>query len=157
MSCWIGQAVIAELVGHEDAMDLFRHTTELGNHVCRHSCLHLLWVACHLLWLQTHSLKKKNLIQLNTYGLILYTGTFVISCLSVLCLSIYLSSLFVSYIVHWCIGISFLMSVCLTICLSLSIHMSSLFASPSLMNILACLSRGHPCSLEYTCCGPGRI
>lgn len=33
VSCWIGQAVIAELVGHEDAMDLFRHTTELGNHV----------------------------------------------------------------------------------------------------------------------------
>ena len=31
--CWIGQAIIAETVGHEDAMDLFRHTTELGNHV----------------------------------------------------------------------------------------------------------------------------
>lgn len=33
VSCWIGQAIIAEVVGHEDAMDLFRHTTELGNHV----------------------------------------------------------------------------------------------------------------------------
>ncbi|XP_053375489.1 tetratricopeptide repeat protein 37-like [Mercenaria mercenaria] len=33
VSCWIGQATIAEVVGHEDAMDLFRHTTELGNHI----------------------------------------------------------------------------------------------------------------------------
>ncbi|XP_052248166.1 tetratricopeptide repeat protein 37-like isoform X1 [Dreissena polymorpha] len=32
VACWIGQAIIAELVGHEDAMDLFRHTTELSNH-----------------------------------------------------------------------------------------------------------------------------
>jgi len=33
VSSWIGQAIIAELVGHEDAMDLFRHTTELSVHV----------------------------------------------------------------------------------------------------------------------------
>ncbi|XP_060595460.1 tetratricopeptide repeat protein 37-like [Ruditapes philippinarum] len=33
VSCWIGQAIIAEVVGHEDAMDLYRHTTELGNHL----------------------------------------------------------------------------------------------------------------------------
>lgn len=33
MACWIGQALIAELIGHEEAMDLFRHTTELGFHV----------------------------------------------------------------------------------------------------------------------------
>ncbi|KAK3788293.1 hypothetical protein RRG08_027026 [Elysia crispata] len=32
MACWIGQALIAEIVGHEEAMDLFRHTTELGFH-----------------------------------------------------------------------------------------------------------------------------
>lgn len=32
VGCWIGQAIIAESVGHEDAMDLFRHTTELSNH-----------------------------------------------------------------------------------------------------------------------------
>ncbi|CAG5130134.1 unnamed protein product, partial [Candidula unifasciata] len=32
MACWIGQALIAETVGHEEAMDLFRHTTELGFH-----------------------------------------------------------------------------------------------------------------------------
>eukprot|EP00118_Oscarella_pearsei_P013030 m.100186 g.100186 ORF g.100186 m.100186 type:complete len:1137 (+) comp37085_c0_seq8:16-3426(+) len=29
---WIGQALIAEGIGNEDAMDLFRHTTELGVH-----------------------------------------------------------------------------------------------------------------------------
>ncbi|GAB1600098.1 tetratricopeptide repeat protein 37-like [Argonauta hians] len=33
ITCWIGQAFIADTVGHDDAMDLFRHTTELGNHV----------------------------------------------------------------------------------------------------------------------------
>lgn len=30
--CWIGQALIAERVGSYDAMDLFRHTTELSMH-----------------------------------------------------------------------------------------------------------------------------
>ncbi|XP_069681678.1 tetratricopeptide repeat protein 37 [Periplaneta americana] len=29
---WIGQALIAESMNHEDAMDLFRHTTQLGIH-----------------------------------------------------------------------------------------------------------------------------
>ncbi|XP_013407175.1 tetratricopeptide repeat protein 37 isoform X1 [Lingula anatina] len=33
VACWIGQAMIAETVGHEDAMDLYRHTTELGHHL----------------------------------------------------------------------------------------------------------------------------
>ena len=33
VAAWIGQALIAETVGHDDAMDLFRHTTELGFHV----------------------------------------------------------------------------------------------------------------------------
>ncbi|CAI9726438.1 repeat 37 [Octopus vulgaris] len=33
VTCWIGQAFIADTVGHDEAMDLFRHTTELGNHV----------------------------------------------------------------------------------------------------------------------------
>lgn len=28
------QAMIAETVGDDDAMDLFRHTTELSPHVC---------------------------------------------------------------------------------------------------------------------------
>ncbi|KAH9524909.1 Tetratricopeptide repeat protein 37 [Bulinus truncatus] len=32
-SCWIGQAMIAERVGHGEAMDLFRHSTELGFHL----------------------------------------------------------------------------------------------------------------------------
>ncbi|KAJ8414949.1 hypothetical protein AAFF_G00024720 [Aldrovandia affinis] len=32
VNCWIGQALIAEMVGSEDAMDLFRHTTELSTH-----------------------------------------------------------------------------------------------------------------------------
>ncbi|XP_071437834.1 superkiller complex protein 3 [Pithys albifrons albifrons] len=30
--CWIGQALIAEMVGSYDTMDLFRHTTELNMH-----------------------------------------------------------------------------------------------------------------------------
>ena len=34
VASWIGQALIAETVGHSEAMDLFRHTTELGFHVC---------------------------------------------------------------------------------------------------------------------------
>ena len=40
--CWIGQAVIAETVGHEDAMDLFRHTTgELCfDNLVKGSCIH---------------------------------------------------------------------------------------------------------------------
>lgn len=33
VAAWIGQALIAETVGDEDAMDLFRHTTELATHV----------------------------------------------------------------------------------------------------------------------------
>ncbi len=33
VASWIGQALIAEAVGHDDAMDLFRHTTDLGFHV----------------------------------------------------------------------------------------------------------------------------
>ncbi|KAL8583667.1 hypothetical protein ACOMHN_037390 [Nucella lapillus] len=30
---WVGQALVAETVGHEEAMDLFRHTTQLGIHM----------------------------------------------------------------------------------------------------------------------------
>ncbi|CAG00393.1 unnamed protein product [Tetraodon nigroviridis] len=33
VNCWIGQALIAEKVGSYDAMDLFRHTTELSIHM----------------------------------------------------------------------------------------------------------------------------
>ncbi|KAM9392610.1 superkiller complex protein 3 [Pholidichthys leucotaenia] len=33
VSCWIGQALIAESVGSYDTMDLFRHTTELSTHM----------------------------------------------------------------------------------------------------------------------------
>ncbi|XP_045562596.1 tetratricopeptide repeat protein 37 [Salmo salar] len=32
VNCWIGQALIAEMVGSYDTMDLFRHTTELSTH-----------------------------------------------------------------------------------------------------------------------------
>ncbi|KAI1900403.1 hypothetical protein AGOR_G00049590 [Albula goreensis] len=32
VSCWIGQALIAEMVRSYDTMDLFRHTTELSTH-----------------------------------------------------------------------------------------------------------------------------
>ncbi|XP_076443971.1 tetratricopeptide repeat protein 37-like [Babylonia areolata] len=30
LGSWVGQALVAEVVGHEEAMDLFRHTTQLG-------------------------------------------------------------------------------------------------------------------------------
>lgn len=30
---WIGQATIAEKVANEEAMDLYRHSNELGTHV----------------------------------------------------------------------------------------------------------------------------
>nr|XP_032824456.1 tetratricopeptide repeat protein 37 isoform X2 [Petromyzon marinus] len=33
VASWIGQALIAETIGSDEAMDLFRHTTELGVHV----------------------------------------------------------------------------------------------------------------------------
>uniref|UniRef100_T1IWR9 Tetratricopeptide repeat protein 37 n=1 Tax=Strigamia maritima TaxID=126957 RepID=T1IWR9_STRMM len=32
IKCWIGMAMIAEKIGHLEAMDLFRHTTSLGYH-----------------------------------------------------------------------------------------------------------------------------
>ncbi|XP_070543416.1 tetratricopeptide repeat protein 37-like [Ptychodera flava] len=33
VACWIGQALVAETIGSEEAMDLFRHTTELATHL----------------------------------------------------------------------------------------------------------------------------
>ena len=33
IEAWIGQAVVAETIGDKEAMDLFRHSTELGYHV----------------------------------------------------------------------------------------------------------------------------
>ncbi|KAJ8029553.1 Tetratricopeptide repeat protein 37 [Holothuria leucospilota] len=33
VQCWVGQAMIAERIGSEEAMDLFRHTLELTTHV----------------------------------------------------------------------------------------------------------------------------
>ena len=33
VQCWIGQALVAETIVREEAMDLFRHTTELATHV----------------------------------------------------------------------------------------------------------------------------
>ena len=30
---WIGQATIAEMFAHSEAMDLYRHSNELGTHV----------------------------------------------------------------------------------------------------------------------------
>ncbi|KAH1001196.1 hypothetical protein HUJ04_013439 [Dendroctonus ponderosae] len=32
VNCWIGQAIIAEAMGHSDAMGLFRHSTQLQQH-----------------------------------------------------------------------------------------------------------------------------
>ncbi|ELT99404.1 hypothetical protein CAPTEDRAFT_188519 [Capitella teleta] len=44
---WIGQALVAEAVGHADAMDLFRHTTDLSFH--RESALGYAHWVCHTL------------------------------------------------------------------------------------------------------------
>lgn len=33
VAAWIGQAIIAQNIGHADCMDLYRHTTELDYHV----------------------------------------------------------------------------------------------------------------------------
>ena len=35
VQAWIGQALVAESIGHSDSMDLFRHSTELAYHVSR--------------------------------------------------------------------------------------------------------------------------
>lgn len=31
---WIGQAIIADKVKHNETVDLYRHATTLGSHVC---------------------------------------------------------------------------------------------------------------------------
>ncbi|XP_063956194.1 tetratricopeptide repeat protein 37-like [Lytechinus pictus] len=33
VQCWIGQSILAETVGSQEAMDLYRHTTELTTHI----------------------------------------------------------------------------------------------------------------------------
>ncbi len=33
MEAWVGQALVAESIGSPEAMDLFRHSTQLGYHV----------------------------------------------------------------------------------------------------------------------------
>ncbi|XP_050293501.1 tetratricopeptide repeat protein 37 isoform X2 [Anthonomus grandis grandis] len=47
VNSWIGQALIAELMDHSDAMDLFRHSTQLGQHQ-QGSIGYAHWV-CHTL------------------------------------------------------------------------------------------------------------
>ncbi|XP_069945055.1 superkiller complex protein 3 [Cherax quadricarinatus] len=48
ITCWVGQALVAESVGHSEAFDLFRHTTLLGIHL--ESCIgythHVMELAC---------------------------------------------------------------------------------------------------------------
>ena len=41
IEAWIGQATIAEMFAHHEAMDLYRHSNELGSHVCGHLYLFL--------------------------------------------------------------------------------------------------------------------
>ena len=33
IEAWVGQALVAESIGSPEAMDLFRHSTQLGYHV----------------------------------------------------------------------------------------------------------------------------
>ncbi|XP_031551877.1 tetratricopeptide repeat protein 37-like isoform X1 [Actinia tenebrosa] len=44
---WVGQASIAEIIGSEEATDLFRHTLELGSHV-EGSIGYAHWICTHL-------------------------------------------------------------------------------------------------------------
>lgn len=51
---WIGQALVAESMNHEDAMDLFRHTTQLGIHM--ESCIgYTYWVCSTLKTSSSHN------------------------------------------------------------------------------------------------------
>ncbi|XP_012671452.2 tetratricopeptide repeat protein 37 [Clupea harengus] len=66
VNCWIGQALIAEMVGSYDAMDLFRHTTELNTHtegVNGYAC----WVCSTLLDKSNRDseLYRYNILQMN--------------------------------------------------------------------------------------------
>lgn len=33
VECWVGQAMVAQIIGDNEAMDLFRHATDLGHNV----------------------------------------------------------------------------------------------------------------------------
>ncbi|XP_053151889.1 SKI3 subunit of superkiller complex protein [Hemicordylus capensis] len=66
LTCWIGQALIAETVGSYETMDLFRHTTELSMHT-EGAKGYAHWV-CSTLKDQTNrntELYKYNILQMN--------------------------------------------------------------------------------------------
>ncbi|XP_077989019.1 tetratricopeptide repeat protein 37-like isoform X1 [Glandiceps talaboti] len=66
VACWIGQALVAENIGSEESMDLFRHTTELGTHL-EGSLGYAHWV-CHTIFDKkidkTSELYKYNIVQM---------------------------------------------------------------------------------------------
>ncbi|XP_063151480.1 superkiller complex protein 3 [Candoia aspera] len=66
LTCWIGQALVAETVGSYETMDLFRHTTELSMHT-EGAKGYAYWV-CSTLQDKTNrntELYKYNIIQMN--------------------------------------------------------------------------------------------
>ncbi|XP_046996555.1 tetratricopeptide repeat protein 37 [Schistocerca americana] len=81
VECWIGQALIAETVDVQEAMDLFRHTTVLGVHP--ESCLgYAHWVCSTLLNTKTHqkdahyiySVEKMHAVPVAGDSMMWYTG-----------------------------------------------------------------------------------
>uniref|UniRef100_A0A8C5SKG4 SKI3 subunit of superkiller complex n=1 Tax=Laticauda laticaudata TaxID=8630 RepID=A0A8C5SKG4_LATLA len=66
LTCWIGQAFVAETIGSYETMDLFRHTTELSMHV-KGAKGYAYWV-CSTLQDKTNrntELYKYNILQMN--------------------------------------------------------------------------------------------
>nr|XP_006811551.1 PREDICTED: tetratricopeptide repeat protein 37-like [Saccoglossus kowalevskii] len=66
VACWIGQALIAESIGSQEAMDLFRHATELGTHL--EGCLGYAHWVCNTIFDEkvdkTSEYYKYNIIQM---------------------------------------------------------------------------------------------
>ncbi|PNF23763.1 hypothetical protein B7P43_G16832 [Cryptotermes secundus] len=77
---WIGQALVAESMNHEDAMDLFRHTTQLGIHM--ESCIGYSHWVCSTLKNSdnqndphyTYSIEKMFAVPVAGDAMVWYTG-----------------------------------------------------------------------------------
>ncbi|XP_033634939.1 tetratricopeptide repeat protein 37-like [Asterias rubens] len=71
VQCWIGQALVAETIVREEAMDLFRHTTELATH-SEGAVGYAHWVCETLLDSSldmTSQLYRYNIVQMNAVSL----------------------------------------------------------------------------------------
>jgi superkiller protein 3 len=81
------QALVAESMKHEDAMDLFRHTTQLGIHL--ESCIgYSHWVCSTLMTLNNendphyvYSIEKMFAVPVAGDAMVWYTGRIIMKCL----------------------------------------------------------------------------